>query len=225
MAWLSWVWGALPFLCMFSIQTEQFVSTRVAAKRTACTHLIPDIWFWLAWQPSSLLFPLRFIEVLTISKNPWGFLHADFSQQAGWRLNQTLSLCCPQLEELHVCTSAPPEHPLSTAVGSGQLAHSSSHSHFWLSARGMCCMSMEEFLLTQCVCVPEPDLISEPLRHGLRLTRKKPQRDPPVSTHRQKWVSCLQARIFAFHSSLRNSALPLLLYSLPSSLRTLYTNK
>lgn len=33
MVQLSWAWGALPFLCMFSIQTEQFVSTRVAAKK------------------------------------------------------------------------------------------------------------------------------------------------------------------------------------------------
>lgn len=134
--------------------------------------------------------------------------------KAAWGLNQTLSLCCPQLEELcqaqspHLHLSTPTEHLLSTAPGSGQLAHNSSHSHFWDSACGMCCMKMEEFLFTQCVHVPDPDLISEPLRHSLRLTQKKTHRDPPVSTHRQKCVSCLQARILAFPSPLSNSALP-----------------
>lgn len=101
----------------------------------------------------------------------------------------------------------PTEHLLSTALGSGQLAQQ-------LPQPFLRCMNMQEFLLTQCVCVPEPDLISEPLRHGLRLTLKKPHRDPPVSTHRQKCVSCLQARILAFPSPLSNSALPLLLYPL-----------
>lgn len=125
-AWLSWAWGALPFLRMFSIQTEQFVSTRVAAKGkwTACTHLIPDIWFWLAWLPSSSLFPLGFIQVLTISRSPWRFLHADCRQQgslgtepdplpvlspAGRALPSTVSSLAPQ---------HPTEHLLSTAPGS-----------------------------------------------------------------------------------------------------------